>query len=240
VKTFSLLGVKLSGLKKAHILNTLEALLEGKDFSHLATVNPEFLVEAHKNSKFKKLLNHTALNICDGFGISFWTKILYRKNITRITGVSLAEHLCALAAENNKSVYFIGGFDVAGKAAEIMQKKYPALIVAGTENGNPKVLSPKLKDSKPDIILVAFGSPAQEFWIDTFKVDLEHTKIAVGIGGTFDFWTGKTTRAPKAFRSLGLEWLWRLLTQPKRAKRIYNAVVVYSGLVLKEKFSKSH
>jgi N-acetylglucosaminyldiphosphoundecaprenol N-acetyl-beta-D-mannosaminyltransferase len=102
------------------------------------------------------------------------------------------------------------------------------------------VLSPKLKDSKPDIILVAFGSPAQEFWIDTFKVDLEHTKIAVGIGGTFDFWTGKTTRAPKAFRSLGLEWLWRLLTQPKRAKRIYNAVVVYSGLVLKEKFSKSH
>ena len=236
MKNFSLLGVPLSLLNKASIKLELEALLKGSKFNHLATVNPEFLVESHKNKDFKKLLNGTALNVCDGFGISFWTKILYKKNITRITGVSLAEQLCAMAAEKQQSVYFLGGFNVAEKAAALMKKKYPALIIAGSEDGNPKILSEKLKEAKPRIILVAFGSPAQEFWIEKFKVDLESVKIAVGIGGTFDFWTGKTTRAPKAFRTVGLEWLWRLFTQPKRAKRIYNAVVVFSWLVFKEKF----
>lgn len=229
--------MKLSVLNKAQILAKLESFLKGSNFNHLATVNPEFLVEANKNKDFKKLLNHTALNVCDGFGISFWTKILYNKKITRITGVSLAEQLCAMAAEKQQSVYFLGGFKVANKAASFMKKKYPTLIIAGTEDGDPKILSEKLKEAKPGIILVAFGSPAQEFWIDKFKNELPHTKIAVGIGGTFDFWTGKTTRAPKAFRSVGLEWLWRLFTQPKRANRIYNAVVVFSALVLKDKFS---
>ncbi len=234
MKNFSLLGVPLSLLSKASIKLKLENFLRGSKFNHLATVNPEFLVEAHKNKGFKKLLNHTSLNVCDGFGIYFWIKILYNKKITRITGVSLAEQLCAMAAEKQQSVYFLGGFNVADKAAALMKKKYPTLIIAGSEDGDPKISSEKLKKAQPDIVLVAFGSPAQEFWIDKFKVDLENTKIAVGIGGTFDFWTGKTTRAPKAFRNVGLEWMWRLFTQPKRAKRIYNAVVVFSILVIKE------
>jgi len=228
VKSPTLLGVPISGLNEAEIKQQLKTFLEGSSFNHVATVNPEFLVEAHKNKAFKKLLNHTALNVCDGFGISFWTKILYKKNITRITGVSLAETLCAMAADQQKSVYFLGGFGVAEKVAELMAQKHPTLKVAGFEDGSPKTLSPELKNAQPDIIFVAFGAPAQEFWIDTFKPELKQTKIAIGIGGTFDFWTGKAVRAPKLMQKLGREWLWRLITQPKRLKRIYNSVVVFS------------
>lgn len=236
MKSPTLLDVPISGLNEAEIKQQLKTFLKGSSFNHVATVNPEFLVEAHKNKAFKKLLNHTALNVCDGFGISFWIKILYKKNITRITGVSLAETLCAMAAEQQKSVYFLGGFSVAEKAADLMNHKHPTLKVAGFEDGNPKTLSPALKQAQPDIIFVAFGAPTQELWIDKFKVDLEHTKIAIGIGGTFDFWTGKAIRAPKLMQKIGLEWLWRLITQPKRFKRIYNAVVRFSYLALQEKF----
>ncbi len=235
VKSSTLLGVLLTHRSKPQILETLSIFLEGKTLNHLATVNPEFLVEAHQNKTFKKLLNQTSLNVCDGFGISFWTKILYKKDIARITGVSLAEQLCKIAAEEHKSVYFLGGFGVAKPASEVMKSKYPQLIIAGTEDGNPQQISDQLLKAQPDILLVAFGAPAQEFWIDTFKVDLKKTRIAVGIGGTFDFWAGKTKRAPKPMRQIGLEWLWRLITQPQRVKRIYNAVVVFSWLVLKEK-----
>ena len=238
MKSPTLLDVRIDDLNHHQVLARLESFLEEKKFNHIATVNPEFLVEAHKNKKFKNLLNTTSLNVCDGFGITFWTKFLYKKEIPRMTCVTLAEEICKLAAKHKKSIYFLGGFEVAKKAATFMQSKYPNLIVVGAEDGAPETISKNLKSAHPDILLVAFGAPAQEFWIDTFKADLTNTKIAVGIGGTFDFWAGKTTRAPRLMQKLGLEWLWRLITQPKRAKRIYNAVVVFSSLVLKERFIK--
>lgn len=231
-----LLDVRIEVLNSDQILEQLKTYLKGNKFHHIATVNPEFLVEAHQNKAFKKVLNTTALNICDGFGIQFWTKILYKKNITRITGVYLAQTLCEMAEKTRQSVYFLGGFGVAQAAAKKMKKKYPNLIIAGTEDGSPKVLSATLVKAKPDIVLVAFGAPAQEFWIDTFKVNLKSVKVAVGVGGTFDFWAGKVKRAPQLMQKFGLEWLWRLMTQPQRFKRIYKAVVVFSWLVLKEKF----
>ena len=124
-------------------------------------------------------------------------------------------------------------------AAAHMKAKYSDLVIAGSEDGNPKALSQKLKEAKPNVILVAFGAPTQEFWIDQFKSEIPSLKLAIGIGGTFDFWSGKATRAPKIMQSLGLEWLWRLITEPrKRAIRIWRAVVVFSVLVLKEKFIK--
>lgn len=204
------------------------------NFQHIATVNPEFLVEAKKNLKFKKILQQTSLNVCDGFGIQFWARILYKKSIHRVTGVELAETICRIAAERKKSIYFLGGFGVAAKAAAVMKSKYPALIIAGTEDGDPNNISDQLKQVQPAIIFVAFGAPKQEFWLQRFGADSGAT-IGIGIGGTFDFWTGKAIRAPKLFRSIGLEWLWRLITQPQRWKRIWNATVVFSWMVVREK-----
>ena len=132
----------------------------------------------------------------------------------------------------------MGGFGVAQKAAEKMKQKYPDLIIAGHEDGHPQEISTQCVKANSDVMLVAFGAPAQEFWIDRFHAKIPNCKIAGGFGGTFDFWSGNVKRAPQWMQNLGLEWLFRLLKEPQRIKRIYNAVVRFSFLVLKEKTSK--
>ena len=135
--------------------------------------------------------------------------------------------VCGVAAKLNKSVFFLGGFEVADKAAQKMQQKFPTLKIAGTLDGDPKNLNKICVQSNPDILLVAFGAPTQEFWIQKFAPQIPSLKLAIGVGGTFDFWAGKVRRAPKFLRTIGLEWLWRLFQEPiKRFGRIFRAVIV--------------
>jgi len=212
---------------------------EKKNFFHIATVNPEFLVLAQKNEKFKKILQNTDINICDGIGISILNKIFYNKKIPRITGVSIAEKLCELCEKNNKKIFFIGGFGVAKTAAEKIQKKFPNLKIVGAIDGDPNILDKKILDANPDVILVCFGAPKQEFWIDKFGKKIPNLKIIGGFGGTLDFWANKISRAPLIFQKLGLEWLFRLFLEPKkRIKRIFNAVFVFSFLFIKNFLKK--
>lgn len=204
---------------------------------HIATVNPEFLVRSVHDSDFKKLLKKTDLRTIDGFGITFIAKWLYNQKIKRITGVDTADLLCAWAEKNNLSVYFLGGFGVAQKASELQNIKYPKLKIAGSMDGNANELSKEIIDSKPDIIFVAFGCPKQEEWIAKYKDQIPNLKIAIGIGGTFDFWTGKMKRAPEWMQKIGLEWLYRLIQEPQRIKRIWSAVVIFPWLCVKEKLA---
>jgi N-acetylglucosaminyldiphosphoundecaprenol N-acetyl-beta-D-mannosaminyltransferase len=90
----------------------------------------------------------------------------------------------------------------------------------------------------PELLLVAFGHPKQEMWIARHLPDLPSVKVAVGIGGTLDYWSGAKKRAPQFLRSLGLEWFWRLMQEPKRWRRIFDAVVVFPSLVLWDKIRK--
>ncbi len=243
VKQLKILGVRIDDVTRQQVaenfataLRGTARFLRGKSFQHIATVNPEFLVEAEKNKKFRGILNKTALNICDGVGISIISRVFYQQKVNRITGVEVAEILCRVCAEEGRSVYFLGGFGVAEKAAKKMQEKYPKLKIAGFEDGNPAKISDQLLVTKPDAILVAFGAPKQEFWLDEFPRKIPSLRIGIGIGGTFDFWAGKTKRAPKFIRIIGLEWLWRLILEPKiRGKRIWRAVFVFPYLVLKNK-----
>jgi len=233
---FKILKVPLQSFSRNELREELRSRINGKSFCHLATVNPEFLVEAEKNINFRKLLNKTQLNICDGMGIKILSKLLYKKNITRITGVEVAEIICCLAAKEEQSVFFLGGIDVAEHAAQIMKKKYPGLKIAGTLNGNIETFE-EVKKAHPDIILVAFGSPKQEFWIEENAHKISSLRLGVGVGGTFDFWTGKAKRAPKWMQIIGLEWLYRLIKEPfKRGPRIARAVIIFPWLALKEKY----
>jgi N-acetylglucosaminyldiphosphoundecaprenol N-acetyl-beta-D-mannosaminyltransferase len=197
-------------------------------------VNPEFLVEAHQNKLFQTLLKNT-FNICDGAGIQFLGKLFYRQNIPRITGVALAELLCKICEQEERSIFFLGGFGVAQKAAKVVQIQFPKLKITGAIDGHPDKLATEITESKPDVILVAFGAPKQEYWLQKFGSQIPGLKIGVGIGGTFDFWTKKTHRAPQWMQKIGLEWVWRLIQEPKRVKRIFNAVCVFPWLVIREK-----
>ena len=118
-----------------------------------------------------------------------------------------------------------------------MKKRYPNLKIAGFAEGTPRELLEEVKQSKPDAILVAYGAPAQEKWIAQYHTKIPSLRIGIGVGGTFDFWAGKTKRAPQWAQNIGIEWLWRLLQEPRtRMKRIWKAIFVFSYHAIGERF----
>ncbi len=228
-----LLSIPLQQCNQAQFARNCKDWLRAEKQTHVATVNPEFLVASQSGEAFSEVLQST-YNIVDGIGITALSRLLYGKKLPRVTGVSAAATACAVAAEMGKSVYLYGGQGVAQKAAEWLEKEHPKLVIAGAEDGTPDAISEQLEATKPDILLVAFGAPKQEFFITKNLSNLPSVKIAMGVGGTFDFWSGSVKRAPALLQHIGLEWLWRLVLQPHRWRRIYRAVVVFPWLALHE------
>lgn len=197
------------------------------------------MVRAKNDEEFKRILNHTEFNICDGVGIQVMSKLLHGKSIERITGVHVAELLCNICAQQSKSLFFLGGRGVVEMAAFKMKEKYPNLKIAGFAEGTPHELLEEVKQAKPDAILVAYGAPAQEKWLAKYYKEIPSLRIGIGIGGTFDFWAGRLKRAPKFAQKIGIEWLWRLAQEPKtRAGRIWRAVFVFTNYALRNKFGE--
>ncbi len=234
MSTIKILGIEIDQLSRKQLREILKEQLQQKKFFHIATVNPEFLVEANHNKKFKQVLQNCDLKVCDGAGISILARLLLNKKIVRISGVEIAEILCAVCEEENKSLFFLGGFEVADKAAAKMKKKYPHLKIAGTLDGDENTLA-EVEIKHPDAILVAFGAPKQEYWLADKDKQINDLKIGIGVGGTFDFWAGKAKRAPNFMQKIGLEWLWRLFLYPKRIKRIFTAVIIFPILMIRER-----
>ena len=219
------------------VLAKIQAFLMDEALHQIVTVNPEFILEAQRDEKFKEILNHADLSVADGFGLQCAAWFLGQKIGERITGVDLTWEICKIAAENNYSVFFLGAAEgVAEIAANRIKLLNPGLKIAGTYSGTPdkEGIVSRINDANPDILLVAYGAPKQDKFIYDNKTSL-HVKLAMGVGGTFDYIANVVPLAPNWMRSLGLEWLYRLYTQPKRWKRIFNAVIVFSLVVLKFK-----
>lgn len=233
----TILGVPFDPLTPAQAVERLRALLAGKDQCQVATPNNEMLVEARVNEPFLSLLNRTALNLADSTGVVWASRWLERPLPARVTGVDTVAALCA-ELDETVPVFFLGaGEGVAEKAAEALRAKNPRLYVAGTFAGSPKDADAEeivqfVKASGAKLLLVAYGAPAQELWIDKHLKDMPAVRVAIGIGGTFDFLAGTKKRAPSWMRRLGLEWLYRFVQEPSRVRRMWNAVVVFPVLVL--------
>lgn len=129
--------------------------------------------------------------------------------------------------------------DSAALSSEKLQKKYPHLKISGSIDSHPNdaTLIEKINHSEAEILLVGFGAPAQENWISENLPKMPKIKVAMGVGGTFDFISGTMPRAPRWMRQIGLEWLFRLYKQPKRIKRIFNAVVVFPIQIIKSRLA---
>ncbi|MCF7918034.1 WecB/TagA/CpsF family glycosyltransferase [Candidatus Gracilibacteria bacterium] len=237
MESCQILGVRIDQISKKAIRDILIQKLQQGTFCHIATVNPEFLVETSRNPKFKTILNQTSLNICDGAGISILGRFFYGKKIERITGVELAEIICEVAEKLGKSVFLLGGWGVGKLVEQKICSMFPKLKIVGTLDGDVNTFE-EVQNANPDIVLVAFGAPKQEYWIAEKGSQISSLRIGIGVGGTFDFWAGKALRAPEILRKLGLEWLWRLILQPRRWRRIVNAVIVFPWLVVREKVKK--
>jgi len=157
----------------------------------------------------------------------------------KIVGADFAWDLARLADQNHWSIYLLGGFDdTTARAAERFRKKYPDLVVhQSNKNPDNDTVIGDIQSVKPDILMVAYGPIKQEQWIVDNWANLP-VRAAIGLGGTFDYIAGKRANPPRFLRYTGLEWLFRLFTQPKRAKRIYNATFGLIGEMIKYKINQ--
>ncbi|HSG92859.1 MAG TPA: WecB/TagA/CpsF family glycosyltransferase, partial [Methylotenera sp.] len=183
------------------------------ELRQMCTVNPEFLVMAQNNPQFFDLLNHSDVNVPDGVGLLIAAKILGKSLPERVTGSDGIYYICERAAQEGWSLYFLGAQEgIAAQAADILREKYAGLTIAGTDASNPdqsEAIIQRVNAVRPDILLVAYGAPRQDLWIDTHRDQL-NVKVAMGIGGAFDFVSGVIPRAPLWMQNLGIEWLFRL------------------------------
>lgn len=159
----------------------------------------------------------------------------------RVTGTDLIPKIVDLSQDKAWRIFLLGASDgIAKRAAKQFLKAYPKAKIVGHFSGSAshddeEEICEKINAAKPDILFVAFGSPKQELWIHRNLFKLKSVKVAIGVGGAFDFHAGKIKRAPKWMQKVGLEWLWRLGREPKRVGRIWNATIRFTKLVAKEK-----
>ena len=193
--------------------------------AQVTTVNPEFVMTARRDPAFRAVLNRAALATPDGAGIIAAAALLGRPLRGRTTGVALSAHLMALAAREGYRVFLLGAAPgVAAEAAQIWSARYPGLIVAGTHAGSPALaeaagITRAVTAARADLLFVAFGAPRQDLWIAAHAAELSTVRLAMGVGGVFDYVTGRVPLAPPLWRRLGLEWLYRLIRQPWRWRR---------------------
>lgn len=232
-----LLGVPLSTDSRADLLAEVSAYLSEPKFHRIATVNPEFLVLSEKDQAFKASLLAADLRIADGFGIILVGFFRGRK-LVRIPGADLVYDILALAEKDGPNVFLAIKKDGLSSYEEIRQallKKYPSLNIGGLEIAVSDLKNYQLPATSYQLVLCNFGAPEQEIFLESLRSNPGNIRLAIGVGGSFDYLTGKLKRAPKILRLLGLEWLWRLILQPKRWRRIWSAVVVFPLKVLLQK-----
>lgn len=206
----------------------------------IVTINPEMISAAQKNYDFAEIINSAELVVADGIGVEIGLKILGYK-VKRIAGIDLGKALVEKFTASGKSVAMIGAKPgVVDSAIENLSKEYQNLNVVYSHDGyfdNDEDIIESVISANPDLILVALGSPKQEFFIHNIKEKLPNSTL-IGLGGSFDVWAGVVERAPIIYQKLGLEWLYRTLKEPKRFKRIFPTLPLFVLKVLKERFSK--
>jgi N-acetylglucosaminyldiphosphoundecaprenol N-acetyl-beta-D-mannosaminyltransferase len=224
VRSLEILGVRVDDATYADLLSKVDEFIGTGQTHQVITVNTEMLVAAHDDPDLARVLNSGDLNVADGVGVLLASRLLGCPLQERVTGSDGIYALAGHSARHGYRVFFLGAAPgVAGRAAQVLQAAYPRLQVAGTYAGSPQpedcedVIS-RVRAAAPDLLLVAYGVPAEERWIATHRARLG-VPVMIGVGGTFDFVAGVTRRAPPWMRTIGLEWLHRLSREPWRWRR---------------------
>lgn len=233
------LGVEIDDITFEQAVAKIEQFIRSKKSHHVVTVNPEYIVRAQNDKKLRAVINQADLRVPDGIGLVTLAGLK-----ERVTGVDLIWQLAKLSEDRGYKLALLGGRgEAAQQTAARLKLIHPRAIIAmvdplgEVEPGTLRVhgsatlrvnlsLVREIKRTKPDIALVALGMGKQDIFIEQLlnKVKIP---VAIGVGGAFDMISGVTPRAPYIMRTLGIEWLWRLIIEPKRLKRIFTAVVVF-------------
>lgn len=229
-----LLSIRVDNLLGEEVNDWLKNVLDNPpQQKFVTTLNPEIILKGYHDKNYQNILNSSDLNLCDGFGIKFAAVLKGRRIRSRYTGVDLTDYLLKLAKKNNKKVLVVVCRDSLSSSEEIergIEDKYELKTRAEYFGGEHFFDTGAAENA--EIVFVNFGAPEQEKFVFENRARFPKAKILVGVGGTFDFLTGKMRRAPKWMRKTGLEWLFRLVQEPKRLQKIWNAVIVFPILTI--------
>ena len=207
--------------------------MEDQGFHYAVTPNPEFLLAARKDQPFRQALLDADLVLADGVGVVYSAKLLGRPLKGRVPGIEFAQALMGWMAKHGKRLFLLGAKPgVAELAAANLRDRYSGLILCGTHDGYFKEDEPvvqAIRESGADVVFVCLGAPKQEFWMAKHG-PATGAHLMVGLGGSLDVFAGVVERAPEGFQKLGLEWLYRLMKEPKRFGRMAKLplVLVYA------------
>jgi N-acetylglucosaminyldiphosphoundecaprenol N-acetyl-beta-D-mannosaminyltransferase len=238
----TILGVRADNVNYDEALSLIEGFVVSGTPHQVVTVNPEFIVAAQSDDDFRHILNASSLALPDGVGLLWAARFLGHPLQERVTGTDTVQRLAALAAQKGYSLFLLGAAPgVAVETAARLCGTYPGVRIAGTHAGSP-VLEEEdeivrlIQKAKPDVLLVAYGAPQQDKWIAR-NLERLGVPVAMGVGGAFDFISGRARRAPRWVQRLGLEWLHRLCHEPWRWRRML-ALPRFVWLVIWERLTK--
>ena len=224
-----LLGTNIDDFSFEESLKKAIELISSDKVLQVVTINPEMLIYTLKDESFAQIIKESEMVIPDGVGVKIGLKIKGH-SVERIPGIDFAKKLLEECAKNNLPVAVIGAKEeVITKAVENLKSELNGLNIVYLHNGyfnDDNFVYEELRKVSPKLILVAMGSPRQEQFIYNAKKIL-NPALMVGIGGSLDVWSGNVKRAPKIFQKLGLEWLYRTVSEPKRLKRIFPALPLF-------------
>lgn len=235
-----ILGFDVITYNSEELLNRIYQDYSNNEQLFIVNVNPEIAVKNYKKDNFKEILNKQKYQIPDGSGI-VWASKRKKGNIKeRITGIDLMLKICEKSQQYEAKIFLYGSKkEIIEKAQEELKKTYPKINIVGQCNGyvNEEQAVEEIKKSGADIVFVGLGSPKQEYFIIKYREKLENAKILMPVGGSFDVISKTKKRAPKGVIKINLEWLYRLLQEPKRIFRQVK-LIKFICLVLKEKREK--
>lgn len=230
-KRMRILNVPVDMVDEQTALLNFRELMKTEGCSLIVTPNSEIIVNALKDTELKRIIEQADLVIPDGIGLVYASKIMGVPLKERVTGIDFLNGILGYLEETGQSVFLLGSKPgdgnspgIAEMAAVKMQEKYKTLQVAGTYHGyfetpDEDEIVKAINDSGADFLCVALGSPKQEKFVFRHRSELK-VKGAIGVGGSLDVWAGALKRAPEFYRKHGLEWLYRLILEPSRYKRM--------------------
>ena len=216
-----------------------KAIVAGKG-KQVVTINPEMIMQAIENPDLSRILKNADLIIPDGVGVVKILKLLGINNIKRLPGIEFSQGLIEIAVKNGYRLAFLGASnDVISEMLDVFNKKYNNINIVYSHDGyfndndEPQLIE-NLKQANPDILFIALGVPKQEIWVEKYRSEFPSV-IMAGVGGSFDVWANRVKRAPLIFRTLGLEWFYRLITQPSRFSRMFPTLPLFFIKVVLDK-----
>ena len=225
----AILGVAIDNLTMQEVLDAVEAEIAEGGFHQIATANVDFLINSVHDEELRETLVRCDIVLADGMPLVWASRLLGTRLKERVTGADLVPQLAKLSAQHGYRIFLLGASEESSAGtANWMQTNFPGACIAGRYSPNNQPLEEmdqesilsRIEDAKPDILLVAFGNPKQEKWIAMHRYRLK-VPVCIGVGGSFDFLSGKVSRAPLWMQRNALEWLYRTIQDPSRLAMRY-------------------